>query len=621
MARARLKTVLCAAVLLLCSARLDAAWITIGWDANAEPDVAGYIVAYGTAPGRDDVMVNVGTVTNWTFGTATTGVRYYFRVYAYNSAGLRSPASSEVVAQVSSSDRNGPLSLDKQALNFGAVRAGIRVSTIYSGTQEVVVTSNTGAATPWTVSSSVPWLTIAPRSGAGTGTFTVTMNPTALPLTTGNYSGAITVDGGGTTLALPVGLELKSVGSTRAPLGAFDTPIDGTTGVQGAIPVTGWALDDIQVSKVQIYRDPVPGESGLIYLGDATFVAGARPDVEAGFGTWPMNYRAGWGFMLLTNMLPDVPAGTPTGGNGTFRLHAIAVDVDGNSVDLGTKTIVVSNTGATLPFGTIDTPAQGGVVSGTAYINFGWAISPTARIPDNGSTITVLIDGVPVGQPNYGHYRADIAGAFPRYSNTNGAIGYFVLDTTKLSNGMHTIAWVASDDQGHSSGLGSRFFTVLNDTSSTAAMTAATPMGAETAPAEESGAPVEIMAELPVENAAVTLARPASGEAVPETVVPDFAGAIEVRSVEAEPIDLQLETQFQDGAGGTYAGYLVSGGEMRPLPLGSTLDPNQGRFRWQPGAGFIGTYELVFVKTRPDGSKSRVPVTFVIRPPFEAGTR
>ena len=72
---------------------------------------------------------------------------------------------------------------------------------------------------------------------------------------------------------------------TQPPFGDFATPIDGTINVTGAIPVTGWALDDIGVDKVEIWRDPVltAGEvNSLYFIGNGLFVEGARPDVESG---------------------------------------------------------------------------------------------------------------------------------------------------------------------------------------------------------------------------------------------------------------------------------------------------------------------------------------------------
>ena len=52
---------------------------------------------------------------------------------------------------------------------------------------------------------------------------------------------------------------------------------------------------------------------------------------------------------------------------------------------------------------------------------------------------------------------------FPTYANGNGPAAQFVVDTTALANGLHTMAWVAVDDQGVAQGIvGSRYFTVDN---------------------------------------------------------------------------------------------------------------------------------------------------------------
>jgi len=104
------------------------------------------------------------------------------------------------------------------------------------------------------------------------------------------------------------------------------------------------------------------------YIGDAVFVEGARPDVEAAYPGYPQNSRAGWGYMLLTNFLPL--------GDGPYNLLAYATDLEGNEVLLGSKSIIVDNANAVLPFGAIDTPAQGGTASGNPYYNFGWALTP-----------------------------------------------------------------------------------------------------------------------------------------------------------------------------------------------------------------------------------------------------
>jgi hypothetical protein len=177
--------------------------------------------------------------------------------------------------------------------------------------------------------------------------------------------------------------------------------------------------------------------------------------VAALYSSYPLNDRAGWGYLLLTNMLPGA-------GNGTYRLLAYADDGNGNSTLLGSRTITCTNASATQPFGAIDTPGQGETVSGT-YVNFGWALTPQPKaIPTDGSTITVFVDGVAVGHPVYGQFRSDVAALFPGLANSNGAVGAFHLDTTTLANGLHTIAWVVTDSAGASEGIGSRYFVVLN---------------------------------------------------------------------------------------------------------------------------------------------------------------
>jgi beta-lactamase superfamily II metal-dependent hydrolase len=252
------------------------------------------------------------------------------------------------------------------------------------------------------------------------------------------------------------------------PLGSFDTPTSGAV-VSGEVAITGWALDDSGVAGVDIYRSPLAGEpaqaNGLVLVGAATQVTGARPDIVAAYPTYPGVQRAGWGYMLLTNMLPNQ-------GNGTFTLSAFIRTLDGANVFLGSKTIVASNASATTPFGTIDTPGQGQSVSGT-ITNFGWALTPQPNIiPIDGSTISVYVDDVFRGHPTYHNFRSDISLLFPGYANSGGAVAYFSLDTTTLSNGVHTIAWGVVDNAGRSAGIGSRYFTVANGATSTLAETA-----------------------------------------------------------------------------------------------------------------------------------------------------
>src|SRR5262249_41565233 len=188
------------------------------------------------------------------------------------------------------------------------------------------------------------------------------------------------------------------------------TPAQGATGLTGSIAVTGWAIDDVAVSRVRVLRDPVSPEpaGSLIFIGDAVLVDGARPDVAQTFPTLPINTRAGWGYLLLTNFLPNL-------GNGTFTLHAIADDAEGHSFELGTKTITCSNSTATRPSGAIDTPAQGETISASAFVNFGWVLAraPALAFPPNGP-VQVVIDGQFQPSPPVGFVsRSDLTALFP----------------------------------------------------------------------------------------------------------------------------------------------------------------------------------------------------------------
>ena len=315
--------------------------------------------------------------------------------------------------------------------------------TIPGGTTTITLTTPCA----WSASSDAAWARIDSSIGLGTTTFTLTVDPNPLAE---NRTATLVI--AGQVVTVP-----QAGGASAAPFGFVDTPTDNVTNVAGELAVTGWVLDDVGTTRVQIYRDPVSGETPgqPIYIGDATFVDGARPDVQAVYPSYPLASRAGWGYMLLTNVLPG-------GGTGTYRLSAIATDIEGRQTVLGARTITCTNAASAVPFGTLDTPGQGETASGT-IVNFGWALTPQPKVvPFDGSTIDVVIDGVVVGHPTYGFARSDVDTLFSGYTNASRAVGYFVIDTTTLTNGLHTIAWIVRDNQGGTAGIGARFFRVVN---------------------------------------------------------------------------------------------------------------------------------------------------------------
>jgi len=244
----------------------------------------------------------------------------------------------------------------------------------------------------------------------------------------------------------------------EVPFGIFATPLDGGT-YMGEIQFTGWALDDVSVTSLKIYRNSVSGEgsSGQVYIGDAVFVEGARPDIAAAYPSYPNNTSAGWGYSFLSYFLPY-------GGNGTYTFTAVAEDGEGNIVTLGTKTITVENANNVKPFGSLDTPQNGATISGSNYLVMGWVLTPQPNtVPTDGSTITLYIDGSPLAENiTYNMYSDDIATLFPGYNNSSGSDFYLYINTELFLNGIHTISVAVTDDAGNSNGIGSRYFSINN---------------------------------------------------------------------------------------------------------------------------------------------------------------
>jgi hypothetical protein len=414
------------------------------------------------------------------------------------------------------------------------------------------------------------WLRVLPSaSGQPAGTFALEIDPNP---GTGIRTGYAFLHGTPVTVR-------QAPAATAGPFGVVDLPIDGAV-VAGSIPVSGWALDDLGVSRVRIYRDPVPPEAAgqQVYIGDAVLVDGARPDVERQYLSHPQSGRGGWGYLMLTSMLPNQ-------GNGEYRLYIYADDSEGHSVQLGTRRIVGNNAAATEPFGAIDTPGQGETVAGT-IVDFGWALTQQPKsIPTDGSTIRVLIDGAAIGTVDYNHFRPDVSTLFPGLANSGGPVGFRAIDTTQLADGVHTIAWQVFDSTGAVAGIGSRFFTVRN---TSLALVAGEMTGLHTAAVNG------------VQSAA------AGGEKVMHAVLlQPFTVDLEARR--------GLEPEPERACPARYEGYFVAGGEMRPLPTGATLSET-GVFTWQPGAGFLGLYDLLFLRTDCRGEQTSTSVRVDVGP-------
>jgi len=82
---------------LLAVSALPAGATTLQWDANTEPDLAGYKLHYGRTAGTYEFTIDVGNVLTYIINPPTDGT-WYFAATAYDATGNESGYSNEVSA-------------------------------------------------------------------------------------------------------------------------------------------------------------------------------------------------------------------------------------------------------------------------------------------------------------------------------------------------------------------------------------------------------------------------------------------------------------------------------------------------------------------------------------------
>ena len=84
------------ALFLTVSTVVFASQITLAWDRNSEPDVAGYNIYYGTESGNYQYKVDVGNNTSCTISSLEEDTTYFFAATAYSSPLNESDFSEEI---------------------------------------------------------------------------------------------------------------------------------------------------------------------------------------------------------------------------------------------------------------------------------------------------------------------------------------------------------------------------------------------------------------------------------------------------------------------------------------------------------------------------------------------
>ena len=171
-----------------------AAQLSLAWDSNNNPNVAGYKVYYGTISRTYGSPVNAGNVTNYTVTGLTAGKVYFFAVTAYDSSNNESGFSSEVSGTAPTSATSpGVLAVNSSA---GMNSSGKQGGPFSPASQTYTLQNTGGSSITWTASKGKSWVTLSASSGTlavgGSAGVTVSINSNANSLSVGSYSDTVT---------------------------------------------------------------------------------------------------------------------------------------------------------------------------------------------------------------------------------------------------------------------------------------------------------------------------------------------------------------------------------------------------------------------------------------------
>lgn len=225
----------------------------------------------------------------------------------------------------------------------------------------------------------------------------------------------------------------------------FDAPAVNQT-VFGIVEVSGYVVDPRGVSRITLLIDGAPVHD--VDLNQP------RIDVRRKYPRFQgedFPYEPGF----VTSFLAS---------NYTDGAHTLALKVtysNSEVVELANLTVIVDNAINQAPIGALDSPGGANAYVSGVYPVSGWVIDAegirTTTAPDGKvrADIEVMVDDMVVGQALYPLPRPDVAIAHPDVANAFNSGFQMNLDTTRFTNGMHTISVRVWDTQGMSRVFGS----------------------------------------------------------------------------------------------------------------------------------------------------------------------
>ena len=211
------------------------AQVTLAWDPDSLPELAGYKIYYGSTSGNYQWNVDAGNVTSYSLGNLTIGSTYYAAATAYTNSGAESSYSNEVVFTVPSCT----YTISPASATFPAS----------GGTGAVSIT--TYPYCNWTTSASIPWITVTSGSGLGSGTLSYSVSPN-----TGTTSQTAVLTIAGNVFTVTEAGKSQYTITASAGAGGSISP-SGQVAVQPGVgqaftitPQTGYRIASVQVDGV-----------------------------------------------------------------------------------------------------------------------------------------------------------------------------------------------------------------------------------------------------------------------------------------------------------------------------------------------------------------------------------
>lgn len=246
------------------------------------------------------------------------------------------------------------------------------------------------------------------------------------------------------TVTLPVGTPtlnppppvLQPPPSTTPIMIGIDIPNALGSPLSGTPTLAGWAIDkSLPIAGVTF------GIDGVSSYGVANYGA-SRPDVcnvFPGRGGCP---NVGWTGGLDTTAL----------SNGSHVLQVTATNTGGVRFTQSQPFTVANDLSANPTRATIDSPVPNNNYRG-AFTFSGWALNDNAAI----ASVSVSIDGVTRGNAVYGSSRGDVCGVFSGRIGCPNVGWSFFFDTSKLAEGTHVFAVIATAANGQKATVANPF--------------------------------------------------------------------------------------------------------------------------------------------------------------------